>query len=216
VLLCSLSCTSKKGSRPPGRTPGAGVQSPQHKVPFARKTKTGAAWRHTQHSAVTRGCRVSPRPASYFLLLRQMKVTKEKASPVRRPCGVPCATRPQRGLRNSALRASDSPRPLSVVPCVARRRTGQEGWLPWREFGEQRPLPGLRCAPSRLQPRRLGTRCPTSWPEPCIRYWAETRRCVIKPLSHKALITEGLLNLCSIRPTAHASPGSPGRCLKSQ
>ena len=31
----------------------------------------------------------------------QEKVTKKKARPVWRPCGVPCATRPGRGLRNS-------------------------------------------------------------------------------------------------------------------
>ena len=37
--------------------------------------------------------RVSPRRASYFLLLRQKKVTKEKASHVRAAYAVPCATR---------------------------------------------------------------------------------------------------------------------------
>jgi hypothetical protein len=42
------------------------------------------------------------RPAtSYFLLLRQNKVTKEKATPVCRPCGVPSISRKQAGLRNS-------------------------------------------------------------------------------------------------------------------
>ena len=33
---------------------------------------------------------------------------------------VPCATRDRRGLRNSGLRPSNSPRPFSASPCVAR------------------------------------------------------------------------------------------------
>jgi hypothetical protein len=42
------------------------------------------------------------RPAtSYFLLLRQNKVTKEKSPPVYRPCGVPCVARLIRRLWNS-------------------------------------------------------------------------------------------------------------------
>jgi hypothetical protein len=42
------------------------------------------------------------RPATgYFLLLRQKKVTKEKATPVRRPFGVPSLSRKRAGLRNS-------------------------------------------------------------------------------------------------------------------
>jgi len=43
--------------------------------------------------------------ASYFLLLRQKKVTKEKATPVCRRCAVPCVLDVVRRLRNSALRA---------------------------------------------------------------------------------------------------------------
>jgi hypothetical protein len=39
--------------------------------------------------------------ASHFLLLCQNKVTKEKATPVCRPCGVPCVARLVRRLRNS-------------------------------------------------------------------------------------------------------------------
>jgi len=62
--------------------------------------------------------------AAYFLLLRQKKVSKEKATLVDAPLrGVPCATRLGRGLRNSALRASNSPRPLSAQTCVAQRLT---------------------------------------------------------------------------------------------
>ena len=40
--------------------------------------------------------------ASHFLLLRQKKVTKEKATQVRRCFALPCGTRPRRRLRNSA------------------------------------------------------------------------------------------------------------------
>jgi hypothetical protein len=47
------------------------------------------------------------RPAtSYFLLLRQNKVTKEKATPVYRPFGVPSISRKQAGLRNSTWRGA--------------------------------------------------------------------------------------------------------------
>src|SRR5271168_46979 len=50
--------------------------------------------------------------ASHFLLLRQKKVTKEKATQVRRPFGLPCGTRPKGPLRYSPLRGSDSARGL--------------------------------------------------------------------------------------------------------
>ena len=77
--------------------------------------------------------------APYFLLLRQKKVSKEKATLVDAPLrGVPCATRFGRGhpkstssrccaslraLRNSGPRPSDSPRPLPPPTCVAQRLT---------------------------------------------------------------------------------------------
>jgi hypothetical protein len=44
-----------------------------------------------------------------------------------RRCRLPCATRCWRGLRNSALRASNSPRPLSATSSVARRSTWGPG-----------------------------------------------------------------------------------------
>ena len=47
---------------------------------------------------------------SYFLLLRQKKVTKEKASQRPSPCGVPCATRGARG-RAQTRYAQTSARP---------------------------------------------------------------------------------------------------------
>jgi hypothetical protein len=51
--------------------------------------------------------------ASYFLLLRQNKVAKEKATPVCRRCAVPCVARLVRRLRNSryALRQSSPKSP---------------------------------------------------------------------------------------------------------
>src|SRR5665811_2289418 len=49
---------------------------------------------------------------SYFLLLRQNKVTKEKATPVCRPCGVPSISRKQAGLRNSTWRGAHPRAPL--------------------------------------------------------------------------------------------------------
>src|SRR5271168_1700904 len=45
--------------------------------------------------------RDGPAPG-HFLLLRQKKVTKEKATQVRRPFGLPCGTRSDARLRNSA------------------------------------------------------------------------------------------------------------------
>ena len=56
---------------------------------------------------------------AYFLLLRQKKVAKEKATPGSVPAApVPCATQCWRGLRNSGLRPSDSPRPFPPAPAL--------------------------------------------------------------------------------------------------
>jgi len=44
--------------------------------------------------------------ASYFLLHRQNKVAKEKATPVCRPYGVPSISRKQAGLRDSTWRGA--------------------------------------------------------------------------------------------------------------
>ena len=67
--------------------------------------------------------------ASHFLLLRQKKVTKEKATPVCRPCGVPCVARLVRRLRNSryALKQSspkspDQPPLLGGAQGMKRRK----------------------------------------------------------------------------------------------
>src|SRR5271168_4966328 len=55
----------------------------------------------------------------HVLLLRQKKVTKEKATQVRRPFGLPCGTRPDRRLRYSPPSGAqtvlaDFPCPVSV------------------------------------------------------------------------------------------------------
>src|SRR5450830_237911 len=50
------------------------------------------------------GCRVSPRRANYFLLRRQEKVGKEKASRSQGPFGLPCAARAGRGIAQTRLR----------------------------------------------------------------------------------------------------------------
>jgi hypothetical protein len=72
----------------------------------------------------------APDARASFLLRRQKKRAKEKATPGRRPAcgGVPCATRLERGLRNSgcATRASPSdsarPQPCSSLRCSAPLR----------------------------------------------------------------------------------------------
>jgi hypothetical protein len=66
--------------------------------------------------------RVPPCWRAYFLLLRQKKVAKEKATPRAAPAlPVSCATRNAGRLRNSGLRPSDSPRrrPPAFLRCSA-------------------------------------------------------------------------------------------------
>src|SRR5580700_12244199 len=63
--------------------------------------------------------------ASHFLLSRQEKVTKEKATQVRRPFGLPCGTRPKGPLRNSPLRGSDSAR--GILPFGLRSSADAQG-----------------------------------------------------------------------------------------
>ena len=79
-----------------------------------------------QHSGFGDGVPVNERGVppcwrAYFLLLRQKKVAKEKATPGSVPAApVPCATRDWRGLRNSgfALRQS-SPFSRQPLRCSA-------------------------------------------------------------------------------------------------
>ena len=69
--------------------------------------------------------RVSPRRATCFLLLRQKKVSKEKASRRPGPCGLPCAARCARGARK--LASLKHARPFSRAPlrCSARPHGGK-------------------------------------------------------------------------------------------
>jgi hypothetical protein len=65
--------------------------------------------------------RVSPRRATHFLLLRQEKVSKEKASRMRRPATpVRCVARVSRGL--AKLAALKQRQPLPVCRCATRLR----------------------------------------------------------------------------------------------
>src|SRR3989337_1310390 len=64
--------------------------------------------------AIAGGCPA----ASYFLLLRQNKVAKEKATPVCRPCGVPCVARLVRRLRNSHCALKQSSPKSSDQPAL--------------------------------------------------------------------------------------------------
>ncbi len=71
----------------------------------------------------------APDARAFFLLGRQKKEAKEKATPERRPAfgGVPCATRTAGRLRNSGLRPSDSPRrlPPAALRCSASSKGDQ-------------------------------------------------------------------------------------------
>ena len=60
-------------------------------------------------------------PCVRSIHVAKKKVAKEEGDPGSVPAApVPCATRCWRGLRNSGLRPSDSPRPFPASPCVAR------------------------------------------------------------------------------------------------
>ena len=71
----------------------------------------------------------APDARAFFLLGRQKKEAKEKATPGRRPAfgGVPCAARRAGRLRNSGLRPSDSPRrlPPAALRCSASSKGGK-------------------------------------------------------------------------------------------
>ena len=79
--------------------------------------------------------------AGYFLLLRQKKVTKEKAAPVSRRYAIPCASRTRRVRQTGRpcpdwrMRAIPGAHPKGASPlravsasyCDARRATGDSG-----------------------------------------------------------------------------------------
>ncbi len=76
-------------------------------------------------SLVFRG-RVSPRQASYFLLLRQKNVAKEKATPLSATpalrYGATCGARVSRGPQNSLRSNSCGPDPRNAPLLGAARR----------------------------------------------------------------------------------------------
>ena len=88
--------------------------------------------------------------ASHFLLRRQKKVTKEKATPVCRPYGVPSLRRKRAGLRNShdPLRGhvlkQCSPNPtarsrlIEAVHMGTKNKAKQNGWALPTMSGEAR------------------------------------------------------------------------------
>ena len=68
--------------------------------------------------------RVSPRLATHFLLLRQKKVSKEKASRSPGRCAVPCAARAERGRAELAC-GSDNARPDPLAAALLSPATRQ-------------------------------------------------------------------------------------------
>ena len=63
---------------------------------------------------------------SHFFLRRQEKVTKKKATPVCRPCGVPCVARPVRRLRNSRYALKQSSPKSPDQPALLGGAQGKE------------------------------------------------------------------------------------------
>ena len=88
----------------------------------------------------------APDARAFFLLGRQKKEAKEKATPALRGrlCRLPCATRAAGRLRNSGLRPSDSPRPFPR--CVLRCSTTQRADR--KPNGDRPPMAScsVRCA----------------------------------------------------------------------
>src|SRR5450830_887198 len=72
-------------------------------------------------------CRVSPGRATHFLLLRQEKVSKEKASRSQSRCAVRCAARSGRG-RSKLGFASNNARP--DPPAAALLSSARTAWSP--------------------------------------------------------------------------------------
>ena len=99
---------------------------------------------------------ICPRQGSNFLLLRQKKVTKEKASRRQGPCGLPSAARSEGEPRKLALRAQtctalDPLAPVLLGPANGIKDQQPNQDAPWRvlaEFGICFPLP-CGCAEKR-------------------------------------------------------------------
>jgi hypothetical protein len=90
----------------------------------------------------------APDARAYFLLLRQKKVAKEKATPALRGRlrRLPCATRAAGRLRNSGLRPSDSARRLPPAPlrCSALHEGDPENHLNTADRGRNMETDGDR------------------------------------------------------------------------
>ncbi len=84
------------------------------------------AWGRDYHLWVEVGRQVSACRPSYFLLLRQKKVSKEKASQRPWPCGLPCATRVARG-RAQTRYAQTSARPDPRAAALLSTANGPGG-----------------------------------------------------------------------------------------
>lgn len=90
------------------------------------------AWRLLPQAGLRPTCRSRLPAAGYFLLCGQKKVTKEKAAPIHRSCGLPSAAPLAGRLRNSPSQkreGSDSARRLSPpsLRCPAVHR-GASQW----------------------------------------------------------------------------------------
>ena len=98
---------------------------------------------------------ICPRQGSNFLLLRQKKVTKEKASRRQGPCGLPCAARAEGEPRNLALRAQTCASLDPLVPALLGPANGgksepptagsQQGRAMARPCGVGSSVSGSRC-----------------------------------------------------------------------
>ena len=94
----------------------------------------------------------APDARAFFLLLRQKKEAKEKATPTLRARlrRVPCATRQAGRLRNSGLRPSDSPRrqPPARLRCSAlyegERKNTERNRYRWRLMPDRFSISPLR------------------------------------------------------------------------
>jgi hypothetical protein len=91
----------------------------------------------------------APDARASFLLLRQKKGAKEKATPGRRPAcgGVPSATRLERGLRNSgfALRQSSPTTPLKPALLGVFQGELNTDWMHVTSLFRPAPLVSSRC-----------------------------------------------------------------------
>ncbi|MFZ2542141.1 MAG: hypothetical protein WAW75_10285, partial [Gallionella sp.] len=89
------------------------------------------------------------RQQATFFCFAKMKVAKEKATPVSRPCGVPCVARLVRRLRNSHSVLKQSSPTSPDQPALLGGAQGMKNKKP--KFKTQNPKPKIR---------RVGTGCP--------------------------------------------------------